>query len=88
MNLAYLNDAGTEVTFLHAFADPEAMQLHWQGADKRTKTAYEFIEPIGFEIYGFPGDEILEGMRAEATGGVTLTVHPEFVTGFLRVRPG
>ena len=30
MNLAYMNEEGTEVTFMHAFADIEAMQLHWQ----------------------------------------------------------
>jgi quinol monooxygenase YgiN len=85
MNLAYVNEDGTEITFMHAFADPEAMQLHWQGADERTNTAYEFIEPIGFEIYGAPGEQILQGMRAEATGGPTLTLFPEYVTGFLRL---
>jgi hypothetical protein len=88
MNLAYLNEEGTEIAFLHAFADVEAMQLHWQGADERTQKAYEYIEPIGFEIYGSPGEQILEGMRGEAMGGVTLTVLPEFVTGFLRLAPG
>ena len=31
MNLAYMNEEGTQVSFLHAFADVEAMQLHWQG---------------------------------------------------------
>jgi quinol monooxygenase YgiN len=89
MNLAYLNEDGTEVTFMHAFADIEAMQLHWQGADERAKQAYEYVEPIGFEIYGSAGDQIVEGMRAEAAGGgATLTIWPEFVTGFLRLRPG
>jgi hypothetical protein len=39
MNLACLNQDGTEVTFMHAFADIEAMQLHWQGADDRTAQA-------------------------------------------------
>jgi hypothetical protein len=36
MNLADLNQDGTEVTFTHAFADIDAMQLHGQGADDRT----------------------------------------------------
>src|SRR5437899_2944737 len=66
MNLAYLNEDGTEVTFMHAFADIEAMQLHWQGADERAQQAYEYVEPIGFEIYGDAGEQIVEGMRAEA----------------------
>lgn len=88
MNLAYLNEDGTEVTFMHAFADIEGMQLHWQEADDRTAQAYEYIEPIGFEIYGAAGEQIVDGMRAEAaSGGATLTLRPEFVAGFLRLRP-
>ena len=88
MNLAYMNEEGTEVTFMHAFADIEAMQLHWQGADERSRQAYEYIEPIGFEIYGSAGEQIVEGMRAEAVGGgATLTLWPDFVTGFLRLAP-
>jgi hypothetical protein len=86
MNLAYVNAEGTEVTFMHSFADPEAMALHWEGADDRTELAYQFIEPIGFEIYGPAGDQIVEGMRVEAAGsGATLTLGPDFVAGFLRL---
>jgi hypothetical protein len=89
MNLAYINDESTEITFMHAFADIEAMQLHWQGADERTQQAYEYIDPIGFEIYGSAGEHIVEGMRAEAAeSGATLALSPEFVTGFLRLAPG
>ena len=89
MNLAYIDDEGTEITFMHAFADIDGMQLHWEGADARTSQAYEFIEPIGFEIYGSAGEQIVEGMRAEAAGaGATLTLWPDFVTGFQRLAPG
>ena len=35
---------------------------------------------------GPAGDQIVEGMRAAAAGaGATLTLCPEFVTGFLRL---
>ncbi|TMK22647.1 MAG: hypothetical protein E6G65_02125 [Actinobacteria bacterium] len=89
MNLAYVNEEGTEVAFMHAFVDIEAMQLHWQGADERAQQAYEYIEPIRFEIYGAAGEQIVEGMRAEAAGGgATLTLWSEFVGGFLRLAPG
>jgi hypothetical protein len=89
MNLAYINEEGTEVSFMHAFADIEAMQLHWQGADERAQQAYEYVEPIGFEIYGSAGEQIVQGMEAEAAGGgATLTLWPEFVSGFLRLAPG
>jgi hypothetical protein len=64
------------------------MQLHWQGADERSQQAYEYIDPIGFEIYGSAGDQIVEGMRAEAAeSGAMLTLSPDFVTGFLRLAP-
>ena len=86
MNLAFVNAQGTEVTFMHSFADPEAMALHWEGADERTELAYRYIEPIGFEIYGPAGDQMVEGMRVEAAGsGATLTLGPDFVAGFLRL---
>jgi hypothetical protein len=88
MNLAYVNEGRTEVTFMHAFADIEAMQLHWQGADERGELAYQYVEPMGFEIYGDAGEQIVEGMRGEASaGGATLTLVPEFVAGFLRLAP-
>jgi hypothetical protein len=88
VNLSFVNDDGTEVAFLHAFADVEAMQLHWQGADERTRQAYEFIEPLAYEIYGDAGDQIVEGMRAEAAStGAKLTLVPEFVAGWLRLAP-
>ena len=89
MNLAFMDQEDSEVTFMHAFADLEGMRLHWQGADERAQKAYEYIEPVGFEIYGPAGEDIVEGMRAEAAGGgATLTLWPEFVTGFLRLAPG
>src|SRR5262249_40587942 len=80
LNLAYVNDDGTEVAFMHAFGDVEAMQLHWEGADDRAEQAYRYVEPIGFEIYGDAGDRIVEGMRSEAaTGGATLTLMSGYV---------
>ena len=89
LNLAYVNEEGTEVSFMHAFADVEGMRLHWQGADERAQQAYQYIEPIGFEMYGPAGEQIVEGMRAEAAdAGAALTLWPEFVTGFLRLIPG
>jgi hypothetical protein len=86
MNLAYVNEEGTEVTFMHAFADADAMALHWEGADQRAERAYQYVEPIGFEIYGPAADQLVEGMRAEASAsGATVTLSPGFVGGFLRL---
>jgi hypothetical protein len=88
LNLAFVNEDETEIAFLHAFADIEAMQLHWRGADERAEQAYEYIEPIGFEIYGDAGDQIVEGVRSEAeAAGATLTLVPGYVAGFVRLAP-
>ena len=86
--LSYLDEDGSRISFLHAFPDADAMDEHFAGADERAAAAYEFIEPRGWEFYGKPSEEVLEGMRASAERfGVPLTVEPEFNGGFLRLQP-
>lgn len=86
--LAYLDPEGTEVSFLHAFPDAESMDLHFEGVDERAKAAYQYIEPRGWEIYGRPSEAALESMRrSAAAAGVTLTVLPDHLGGFLRLQP-
>ena len=83
--LAYLDDSGESVSFVHVFGDAESMDLHFQGADERSKAAYEFLEPEGWEIYGRPSDAAVETMRqAATTSGVSLTVQGQHMSGFLR----
>lgn len=87
--LTYLNAEGTQMTAVHVFADAESMDLHFQGSEERSKTAYEVLEPEGWEIYGSPSDAALETMQqAAASSGVTLTVQAEHVAGFLRPTSG
>jgi quinol monooxygenase YgiN len=87
--LAYVDESGTQVTFVHVFADAESMDLHVQGAEERTRAAYEFVEPQGFEIYGTPSDRVLEMMRqGAATSGVKLSVQSEHMGGFIRLKSG
>jgi hypothetical protein len=84
--LAYFNETGTEVSFLHVFADAESMDLHFQGADERSRDAYEYLEPKGWELYGRPSQGALETLQqAASSAGVTLSVEPEYVGGFLRL---
>lgn len=86
--LAYLDDEGTQVSFLHAFPDAESMDLHFEGADERAEAAYRYLEPRGWEIYGRPSEAALESMRqASAGAGVPLTVLPDHLGGFLRLQP-
>lgn len=83
--LAYLSEDGTQISFVHVFADADSMDAHFQGSDDRARAAYEFVEPKGWEIYGRPSAGALEAMRTAATSaGVTLNVQPTFTAGFLR----
>lgn len=83
--LSYLDADGGTISFLHAFAD-ESMDLHFVGADERSRAAYESIEPLGWEVYGDPSPAALETLRrAAASAGVPLASHPEYLAGFLRL---
>jgi hypothetical protein len=87
--LPYVDDDGTQVTFIHVFADPEAMDLHFGGAQERSRVALEFVDPNGWEIYGRPSDASLETMRrAAALAEVPLTIQPDYLAGFMRLPAG
>ena len=87
--LAYVTDNGEQVTILHGFADAESMDLHVQGVWERAKAAFELLQPDGWEIYGKPSEAVVDQMReAAAKFGVSLTLQPEYVAGFLRLTSG
>lgn len=84
--LAYFNETATQVSFLHVFADAESMDIHFQGSDERGRAGYEYVDPAGWEFYGRPSQQALETMRQAATSaGVTLSVEPDYLGGFLRL---
>ena len=84
--LIYLDDNGTEVTFVHVFADGEGMDLHFGGAQERSRVAFEFMDPQGWEIYGRPSDASLETVRrGAASAEVPLTIQPDYLAGFMRL---
>ncbi|HZB04113.1 MAG TPA: hypothetical protein VE737_07310 [Actinomycetota bacterium] len=85
--LAYLDDAGTKVSIVHVFTDADTMDLHFRGAEERSRAAYEFMDPAGWEIYGTPSDAAMQMMRQAATSAaVALTVHSKYLGGFLRMQ--
>ena len=86
--LAYAGEDGGEVSFVHVFPDAEAMDIHFQGADERSKRAYEFMQPISMEIYGSPNDGVLEMMKQIAESGVTVSIDTDHLGGFLRLKSG
>jgi hypothetical protein len=86
--LSYLAADGTTASFVHAFADADSMDRHFEGADTRSRAAYEFMVPVGWELYGAPTEPAVDTLRRAATSaGVSLTVEPNYLAGFLRVQP-
>ena len=84
--LAYVDEAGTRASIVHVFPDADAMDLHFEGAQERSRAGYEFMEPDGWEIYGAPSMAALTTMQqGAALAGVTLTVQPGGIGGFLRL---
>ena len=82
--LAYTNEDGTEATVVHVFPDGESMALHLQGAGERAKRSAEWLQAIRWEIYGDPGDEVMEEMKKFAASGIAMTVKPHSVGGYIR----
>jgi hypothetical protein len=55
--------------------------------DERATAAYEHIVPEGWEIYGPATATGVEQLRREAAAaGVTLSLAPQLLGGFLRTR--
>lgn len=88
VQLAYVNEDATEVDIVRLFPSPEAMDLQLQGADERSKVAYQFIEPTSIEIYGMPSNFAMEMMKKVAGSGIDVSVKPQFIGGFIRPKSG
>jgi len=86
--LGYLDEEGSHATIVHVFSDAESMDLHVQGADARSREAYDYLEPDGTDIYGKPSPAVMSLFRQEAASADFLTLQPDHLGGFLRVSPG
>ena len=82
---AYADEAGTEVSIVHAFPDADAMALHFEGSEERTTSVSQLIVPAGFAVYGRAPAAAIDQLRREAAAaGVGLDVLPDAIGGFLR----
>jgi hypothetical protein len=84
--LHYLDRQDSRLTIVHLFADAEAMDRHFEGAEARAEQAWQVMAPEAWEIYGPASDQAQAMMRRQAeSAGVPLTVHTEYITGFIRL---
>lgn len=82
--LAYVSEDGSRVDIIRFFPNAAGLDLQLQGADDRSKTAYQFIEPTSVEIYGTPSEYALEMFKKVAGSGIEVRIYPQFFGGFIR----
>lgn len=73
-----------ETRIVHVFPDADAMDRHMQGADERSAMAYEFLEPLEIDVYGWPSPGVVAEIEGLAGHGVRVRLMPELVGGYLR----
>jgi quinol monooxygenase YgiN len=79
----YLNETGNQLKIVHMFPDAEAMDAHVEGVGERAKKAFEFIEPLRWDVYGSPSDGAMEPIRQAAQkSGAELVVYPSPLAGY------
>lgn len=88
VQLAYLSENATLVDIVRIFPNAAALDRQLQGADQRSKLTYQFIEPTSVEIYGTPSNYALEMMKKIAGVGIVVSIQPQFIGGFVRLKSG
>ena len=86
--LLFMNQAGNELSIVHVFPDAESFDRHVEGVGERSNASLEFIEPIGREVYGMPGDQVLTMLEPPEEYEMTFLHVPKFSNGFLRLMKG
>ena len=83
---AYVNEDGTEVTFVQVHPDAASLEHHQQVAHEHTQRSRQFLGAItSIQIYGRPSDLVLKRTRQHAASGVAVSVKPQHLGGFTRL---
>ena len=83
--LHYLDPELSRVTIVHVFPDSPAMDSHFEGAADRSKAAFQYLTPLGWEIYGPASEAAVATIRKAAQAArVDLTMAVQHLGGFLR----
>jgi hypothetical protein len=82
----YANDDGTEVAVVQIHPDADSMAFHMEVVAERAAAAYSetVAETANIQVFGTPGDAVLEVLTRQAGAGVPLTVKPLHLGGFTR----
>jgi hypothetical protein len=82
----YANDDGTEVAVVEFHPDADSMESHLEVVAERAAAAYAetVAETTSIQVFGTPGDAVLDVLARQAGAGVPLTVKPLHLGGFTR----
>jgi hypothetical protein len=82
----YANDEGTEVAVVQVHPDADSMAFHMEVVAERAATAYaETLDATtGIQVFGTPGNAVVEMLRRQAGAGVPLSIKPHHLGGFIR----
>jgi hypothetical protein len=82
----YANDEGTEVAVVQIHPDADSMAFHMEVVAERAAAAYAetVAETTSIQVFGTPGDAVLEMLERQAGAGVPLAVKPFHLGGFTR----
>lgn len=87
--LGYINEAGTEIKFVHIFPDGQAMIAHFEGVQERSENAWEFLELQGHEVYGNAPEPLIQGLiQSTQEAGADLYLAPELAAGYMHLERG
>jgi quinol monooxygenase YgiN len=84
----YFSDDGRRFSVIHVHADPASLAMHLETAGPRFAPFAELVNLLRIDVYGDPGEAIVERLRDKARllGTGTVAVHP-FHAGFARLSP-
>jgi len=85
----YFSDDGSRMTVLHISPDSACLEFHMRVAGPKFPPIGEFINMLAIDVYGDPGDTLVERFRqkADMLGTGSVRVH-ELHTGFARLLTG
>ncbi|QLG62277.1 putative quinol monooxygenase [Halorarum salinum] len=73
----YFSDDGARMTVVHTHADPASLATHMDVAGPKFPPIGEFVDLEAIDVYGRPGEELVQRLRGKATelGSGTVSVH-------------
>jgi hypothetical protein len=83
---AYVNEDGTEVSFVQVHPDAASLEHHQRVTHEHTQRSRQVLgATTSIGLYGKPSDLVLKRTRQHAASGVAVAVNPEHLGGFTRI---